>query len=66
MVEGVYSYQNEYVQKAKNSANEMRNPILVRYVISGETWFHYFGGRDVSYISDLQYELIAAGDTTEG
>ena len=38
---------------------------MVRYVIGRETWFHDFGGFAASYISEIHFERLAAGDTTE-
>ena len=38
---------------------------LVRYVIGGETWLRDFGGLAISYLSDIQFEQIYYGDTTE-
>ena len=43
----------------------MRESILVKYLICGETWLHDFGGIYDSYISDIYFELITAVDTTE-
>ena len=37
----------------------------MRYVIYRETWLHDFWGIAVSYISDINFERLAAGDTTE-
>ena len=40
----------------KSIAKEMKQSILVRYVISGETRLHDFGGLSDSYISDIHFE----------
>ena len=44
---------------------EIRVPILLRYIIDGETWLYNFGRIDVYYLSDIQFERLAAGETTE-
>ena len=38
---------------------------MVSGVIDGETWLHYLGGLDVSYIPDTPFERIGDGYTTE-
>ena len=38
---------------------------MVRYVIIRETWLHYFGGIYDYYISDINFERLSAGDTTD-
>ena len=43
----------------------MRASILDRYVIGREICLHGFGGIAVSYISEIHFEILAAGDTTE-
>ena len=43
----------------------MKAPILVRWIIVRETWLHNFGGISVSYLSDILFEQLAAGDITE-
>ena len=43
----------------------MRASILVRYVIGGDTRSHDLGGVAASYLSDIHFELISSGDTTE-
>ena len=53
MIKGGYLEQNEYNQKEKYPAKEMRAYILVSHVINGETWLHGLGGIDVSYHSDI-------------
>ena len=42
----------------------MRATIFVRYVINRETRLHYFGGYNVYYLSDIHFELLAAGYIT--
>ena len=37
----------------------------MRYVIDRETQLHGFWGIDVSYLSDICFEQLSAGDTTE-
>ena len=48
----------------------MREYILVSYVIYGETWLYYLGGGGgeggyVSYLSEIPFEQIDDGCTTE-
>ena len=43
----------------------MRASILDRYVIDREICLHGFGGIAVSYISEIHFEILAAGYTTE-
>ena len=43
----------------------MRTSILVSYVIAGDTWLNNFGRLDVSYFSDIHFERISFGGTTE-
>ena len=49
----------------KYLAKEMGASILVRYVIDRETWLHDLGGISDSYLSGINFELLASGDTTE-
>ena len=49
----------------KYPAKEMRSYILVSYVIVDEAWLHYFGGISASYISDIYFDKLPSGDTTE-
>ena len=56
---GKISIRQKYISK------EIGDPILVRFIISRETWLNNFGGLAVSYISDIHFERLAAGDTTE-
>ena len=41
----------------------MMASILVRYIIGGETWLNGFGVIYASYLSDIQFEQLSAGDT---
>ena len=43
----------------------MRAYILVIYVINGETWLHDLGQITVSYLSDIPFERLDDGYTTE-
>ena len=43
----------------------MRAYILVSYAINVETWFHGLGWISVSYISDIPFEQLDDGYTTE-
>ena len=38
---------------------------MVGYVINGETWLHDLGGVDVSYISDIPFEILDYGYTAD-
>ena len=49
----------KYIEK------EMRVSILVRYIIGRETRLYGFGGLAVSYLSDIHFEQLSAGDTAE-
>ena len=40
-------------------------PILVRYVIGRETWFHDLGFFAVSYLSGIHFERFYSGYTTD-
>ena len=46
-------------------ANQMRETILVRYIIGRETWLHNFEGFDNSSLSDINFGQLSYGDTTE-
>ena len=52
-------------RRQKDPAKEIRGPILVIYVIGGETRLYDFGGIVVYYISYIPFEQISAADTTE-
>ena len=49
----------------KYLSNKIRDSILVRCVIDGDNWLHGLAGVAVSYISDIHFELLDAGDTTK-
>ena len=54
------------IRRKKYLANEMRAPILMRNVIDGDTRFHSLGrGGAFSYLLDINFERLAARDTTE-
>ena len=44
---------------------EMRASILVRYVIGSDIWLHGFGNISASYLSDIHFERLAYGYTTD-
>ena len=46
-------------------AKAMRAYILVSYVIDGDVWLYDLWGISVSYISDIPFELLDDGYTTE-
>ena len=51
--------------RQKNLAKEMRDYILVSYIIDGETWLHYLEGLSVSYPSDITFGRLYGGLKTE-
>ena len=58
MGEGDDSKKNEYGQNSKEPGKDMRAPILVSYVIDGETQLNYFWGHPIYYISDINFVLM--------
>ena len=52
-------------RRQKYPAKDIRAYILVSYVIDGETWSHDLGGLSVSYISDIPFERLYDGYTTD-
>ena len=53
------------IRRQKYLAKELREYNLVSRVIDGETWFHDLGGLVVYYLSDIQFEQLDDGYTTE-
>ena len=37
----------------------------MRYVINVEIWLYDFGGIDISYLSDIHFELLASGNKNQ-
>ena len=52
-------------RRQKYPEKEMRAYILLSYVINGEIWLYDLGGISVSYISDIPFERLDEGYTTE-
>ena len=52
-------------RRQKYLAKDTREYILVSCVFNGETWLHDFGRLAVSYISDIPFEQLDDGYTTE-
>ena len=65
MCAGGYSSQKEDYHKYKYIAKEIRTSILVRYIIVREIWLHGLGGLVDSYLSDIIFDQLSAGDTTD-
>ena len=51
-------------RRQKYLTKEIRAYILVIHVTDGDTWLHYLGGIDVSYFSDIAFERLDDGYTT--
>ena len=52
-------------RRKKDLAKEMREYILVSYLIDGETWLHGLGGLAVYYLSSTPFEILDDGYTTK-
>ena len=52
-------------RRQKYPEKETRAYILLSYVINGEIWLYDLGGISVSYISDIPFERLDEGYTTE-
>ena len=48
-------------RRQKDIAKEMRENILVHYIIDGEIWLHDLEGLSISYFLEVSFERLNGG-----